>query len=46
MSVLAKATRDFSPPDSTLIFLYTSSLENKKHPSTPLNSISVFLLPA
>src|SRR5688572_32545191 len=35
------STRDFSPPDSTLIFLKASSPVNKKHPSIDLNSVSV-----
>ena len=45
INTLASATRDFSPPESTFIFLNTSSPENKKQPNTLRNSISVFVVP-
>ncbi|MNY07889.1 hypothetical protein D3C86_1407130 [compost metagenome] len=40
---LARATLDFSPPESTLIFLKTSSPVNRKQPRIPRSSVSVCL---
>mmetsp|Transcript_6174 Transcript_6174/g.13875 ORF Transcript_6174/g.13875 Transcript_6174/m.13875 type:complete len:85 (-) Transcript_6174:2114-2368(-) len=42
---LASATLDFSPPESTPIFLNTSSLVNKNDPAMLLSSFSVLAVP-
>src|SRR5690606_40338022 len=43
VSAFASATRDFSPPERTLIFLNTSSPVNRKLPRIDRNSVSVCL---